>query len=62
MGEPMDLSKRVFWEQRSFEDAYPTVEVADVEYTETGNMPDIAPGGFPPESFTVNRRASGTTA
>jgi hypothetical protein len=44
MGEPMDRSKRVFWtKNRSFEDAYPTVEAADVEYTESGSFPDLRP-------------------
>ncbi len=43
MGEPMDLSRRVFWTQRPFEEAYPTVEAADVEYTESGRFPETRP-------------------
>lgn len=56
MGEPMDLSKRVFWEKRSFEDAYPTVEAADVEYIETGRQANLMPRRASPREFNNEPR------
>jgi hypothetical protein len=56
VGEPMDLSKRVFWETRSFEDAYPTVEAADLEYIETGRKPHLTPRRASPREFNNEPR------
>jgi hypothetical protein len=38
MGEPMDRSRRVFGSLRPFDDVFPDVEDADVEYTESGEF------------------------
>ena len=38
MGEPMDRSRRVFYGERTFDDAFPNVEDADVEYFESGKF------------------------
>jgi hypothetical protein len=35
----MDRSRRVFGQLRSFDEVFPTIEDADVEYTETGSFP-----------------------
>ncbi len=56
MGEPMDLSRRVFGEKRSFEDAHPTVEAADIEYIETGEMPDVRPRSWAIREFNNEPR------
>src|ERR1035438_7127455 len=36
MGEPMDRSRRVFGSLKPFDEVFPDVEDADVEYTENG--------------------------
>jgi hypothetical protein len=38
MGEPMDRSRRVFGSLKPFDDVFPDIEGADVEYTETGEF------------------------
>ena len=38
MGEPMDRSGRVFYAERTFDEAFPNVEDADVEDSETGTF------------------------
>jgi hypothetical protein len=37
MGEPMDRSKRVFWQSGTFEQAFPTVESATIASWEDGD-------------------------
>jgi hypothetical protein len=38
MGEPMDRSRRVFGSLKAFDDVFPEVEDAKVEYTESGKV------------------------
>jgi hypothetical protein len=38
MGEPMDRSRRVFGSLKPFDEVFPDVEHADVEYTESGKF------------------------
>jgi hypothetical protein len=46
MGEPMDRSQRVFGRLTTFEDAFPTVEEAVVEYTESDRGMTKRTGSF----------------
>jgi hypothetical protein len=51
MGEPMDRSRRVFYSQRPFDEAFPGVEDADVEYSERGKFDGKVRGSL---SFSQN--------